>query len=163
MDFQEFRNWYISTHPSSVPVKKVAMLPYPMFLPWLVLIMFIGAVVLSSVHTIPVMYQAIPTDRSVISDEIARIAAHFSVIVIELSLFVSVYSAASAASTGADRSKAYYVIQAVAFIGAMAANLYSVSHSSLAENLGGAVTGVVVGTLPPLVALLTGEVYVKMH
>lgn len=154
--YEEFREQWMKQHPASVPAEPKPVLPHPRWLPAAVMLMFIGAVVLSAVHTIPTMYDAIPVN-DVISDLTRRLAAHASVIVVELSLFVSVYASAG------HRSWSYYVIQAVAFVGALAANLYSVSHSFLAGNAGGTVTGVIIGTLPPLVALLSGEVFVRMH
>lgn len=155
MTYEEFRDQWQKQHPASLPEKRDAALPYPLWLPVAVLVMFLSAVLLSAVHTIPTVYEAIPV-TDVISEVVRRAAAHAAVFVIELSLFIAVYASASGKTT------TYTAIEIVSFVGALAANLDSVL-STVSGDLGGVIVGVIVGSTPPLAAALSGAVYVRMH
>lgn len=156
LTYEDFREQWKSRHPASVPQKVDIVLPYPQWLPGAVLVMFLSAVLLSAVHTIPTMYDAIPVS-DVIGEVVRRAAAHAAVFVIELSLFIAVYASAS------GKALTYTIIECVAFVGALAANLHSVLSTVENGDIGGVIVGVIVGSLPPLVAALSGAVYVRMH
>jgi len=156
LTYDEFRDQWQKQHPASLPQKRNIALPFPSWLPIAVLVMFSSAVLLSAVHTIPTVYDAIPV-TDVISEVVRRAAAHAAVFVIELSLFIAVYASAS------GKTHTYTAIEIVSFVGALAANLDSVLSTVSDSDIGGTIVGVIVGSIPPLAAALSGAVYVRMH
>lgn len=162
--YNEFRSEYEEQHPSSVPQREIVVSPYPRWLVWVVLAMFVASVLLSGVHTVPTVYDTIPTPDTLFSEDIRKAAAYSSIVIIELGLFVSVYASLS------SKSMVPRIIQIVAFVAAIAANLYSVlktlgetNAATANPDAGTVAVGIVVGFVAPLVALLSGEMYIKMH
>jgi hypothetical protein len=153
--FADIRAEFAEQHPASVPVLQRIASPYPAWLRNVVLLMFIAAVLLSGVHTVPTIYATIPSS-AIIPELVRQIAAYAAVVIVELGLFVSVYAAKSG-----SRNLALF-IQIVAFTGAVAANIHSVIGTLESTDQGTLVVGAIIGVIAPIIAMLSSEVYIKM-
>lgn len=155
-DYQTFRIEYERQHKASIPVKKRTN-EYPSLLVWAVLAMFLCAALLSGVHTAPTAYQTI--EGSKVSEIVRQAAALATFGFVELGILVSSYLLFK---RSANEYFALSVLIICSFI-AMAANLYSVSKALQSDDFGSVIVGVSIGIGAPLIAALTGKVFVNLH
>lgn len=155
-DFEQFEDDWLRQHRSSIPTHRIA-LEYPPLLTWAVLAMFLCAALLSGVHTAPTAYQTI--EASKVSELVRQAAALATFGFVELGILVSSYLLFKRSS---NEWFALGVLIICSFI-AMAANLYSVSKALQADDFGSVVVGVSIGIGAPLIAALTGKVFVNLH
>lgn len=157
MSFDEFRDQYKKKRPASVPRREqyTVTKEYADWLQWVVLAMFLTSAFLSGVHTAPTAYNTIEAAK--VADVFRAIAALGTFIFVELGILVSSYLLFKKWSWFA------FLILAVCLVIAMVANLYSVNLAFRAEDDFGKVVGVSFGLAAPLVAALTGKVFVNIH
>ncbi len=156
MNYNEFRKAYELSHKASIPTKRVAM-EYPALLTWAVLAMFLCAALLSGVHTAPTAYETIEAGK--VSEGVRQAAALATFGFVELGILVSSYLLFKRSS---NEWFALSVLVMCSFI-AMAANLYSVSKALKSDDFGSVIVGVAIGIGAPLIAALTGKVFVNLH
>jgi hypothetical protein len=158
MDYQEFRKQYEEQHPASVPVRpEQVRSEYPGWLRGAVLLMFVCAALLSGVHTVPTVHAGIETN-GVIAPLVRDLVSLASFVAVELAIFVAAY----ASLRGSKRTVTAMLI--VTFTIALVSNVQSVLKA-LAANGDVWVTavGIILGIGAPLIAFMSGEMFVHMH
>lgn len=130
---------------------------YPPLLTWAVLAMFLCAALLSGVHTAPTAYETIEAGK--VSEGVRQAASLATFGFVELGILVSSYLLFKRSS---NEWFALSVLLVCSFI-AMAANLYSVSKALKSDDFGSVIVGVSIGIGAPLIAALTGKVFVNLH
>lgn len=158
LSYEEFRNQYEKQHPASVPVApEVVRSEYPRWLRGVVLLMFICAALLSGVHTVPTVYAGIEDD-GVVAPVVRAIVALASFVAVELAIFVAAYARLKASG------RLVTAMLIVTFSIALVSNIQSVLKALGANGeIGVTVVGVVLGIGAPLIALMSGEMFVHMH
>lgn len=158
LSYDEFRQQYEKQHPASVPVPpQIVRSEYPRWLRGVVLLMFICAALLSGVHTVPTVYAGIE-DGGVVAPLVRALVALSSFVAVELAIFVAAYARLKANGwlVGA--------MLVVTFSIALVSNIQSVLKALGANgDLGVTAVGVVLGIGAPLIALMSGEMFVHMH
>lgn len=156
MEYNEYRKQYELSHRASIPTKRIT-LEYPPLLTWAVLAMFLCAALLSGVHTAPTAYETIEAGK--VSEGVRQAASLATFGFVELGILVSSYLLFKRSS---NEWFALSVLLVCSFI-AMAANLYSVSKALKSDDFGSVIVGVSIGIGAPLIAALTGKVFVNLH
>lgn len=153
LTYAEFRVQYEQQHPASVPVQpsKLAR-EYPFILRFMVAAMFLSAALLSGVHTAPTIHAMI--EDSVVPWIRAGISL-FGLVAIEFAIFTAAYMRRK-------NTKLATGILVVTFTIAMASNLTSISRTQAAVDFGTRVVTVILGVGAPLIAVMSGELYVEM-
>lgn len=158
LSYEEFRSQYEKQHPASVPVApKEVRSEYPRWLRGVVLAMFICAAMLSGVHTVPTVYAGIEDD-GVVAPIVRAGVALASFVAVELAIFVAAYARLKASG------KLVTAMLIVTFSIALVSNIQSVLKALGANGeIGVTIVGVVLGVGAPLIALMSGEMFVHMH
>lgn len=159
MDFKTFRQRYEERHPASVPVKEPELSPYPWWLQWAVLLMFVCSALLSGVHTVPVVRAGIPIT---IEPGIADVVSLTAFVSVELAILLSAY-----AMIGGGGLVVTLVLM-LATGTALVANIYSVLKAYQDAQLtsgddGTLVVAIIVGIVAPGIAFLSGKLFVNMQ
>ena len=146
MDYKQFRENYLTTHRASIPVKPRGSNSWFAIMLWV--LVYIGAAVISGVHTVPTIVDSIPKD---VLPPIAGIASLFGFLFLELALFTGALSRV--------KSRLKSLALSVAFIAAVVANVYSAVKAFTETQSDGfaVVVGVILGVAAPLMALVAGE------
>lgn len=157
LSYEEFREQFEKQHPASVPVPVAAVRSeYPRWLRGVVLLMFICAALLSGVHTVPTVYAGIEED--VVAPLVRAIVSLSSFVAVELAIFVAAYARLKA------NGWLVFSMLVVTFGIALVSNIQSVLKALGANGaLGLTVVGVALGIGAPLIALMSGEMFVHMH
>ena len=154
MEYEEFREQYEQQHPASVPVLEAELSPYPHWLRWATLLMFVCSALLSGVHTVPVVRDGIPDSVPVRIADAVSLTAFVSV---ELAIFVAAYALVGGAGL---------LIIGVLVLStgtALVANVYSVVHAYQGGDIWTLLVAVIIGLAAPGIALLSGKMFVDMH
>lgn len=158
LNYESYREQYEKQHPASVPVPPaVVRSEYPRWLRGVVLLMFVCAALLSGVHTVPTVYAGIE-GGGVVAPLVRALVSLSSFVAVELAIFVAAYARLKANGwlVGA--------MLVVTFSIALVSNIQSVLKALGANGeLGVTVVGVVLGIGAPLIALMSGEMFVHMH
>lgn len=157
--FEQFRKEYMQKHPASIPRRGWSMeeREYPGWLTWVVLAMFICAAILSGVHTAPTAYDLIEKEK--VLEWIRQVAGLSAFGFIELGILVSGYVLFK---RGSNEVFALAVLIFCIVI-AIAANLFSVSRALESNDFGSVSVGVLIGIGAPVIAALTGKVFVNLY
>lgn len=156
MNYSEFRKRYEEQHPASIPKLEFEMSDHPQWLIWAVAAMFIASALMSGVHTVPTAYDTIEALK--VAEPIRQLGGMASFIFVELGILVSAYILFK------NWSFWVFIILAIAVIIAMVANLYSVSEAlQVNGDLGMTIVAVALGLGAPLIATLSGKVFVGLH
>lgn len=158
LNYEEFREQFEKQHPASVPIPPTEVRSeYPRWLRGVVLLMFICAALLSGVHTVPTVYAGIE-DGGVVAPLVRAIVALSSFVAVELAIFVAAYARLKA------NGWLVFSMLVVTFSIALVSNIQSVLKALGANGeLGLTVVGVALGIGAPLIALMSGEMFVHMH
>lgn len=158
LSYEEFREQYEKQHPASVPVAPAEIRSeYPRWLRGVVLLMFICAALLSGVHTVPTVYAGIEAD-GVVAPLVRAVVSLSSFVAVELAIFVAAYARLKA------NGWLVFFMLVVTFGIALVSNIQSVLKALGANGaLGLTVVGVALGIGAPLIALMSGEMFVHMH
>lgn len=155
MNYNDFRTIYAQQHPASVPTMEVEMSEYPAWLRYAVFLMFLSAAVLSGVHTVPTVHRSIEVGS--VAGWVRDGAALLSFVMVELAILLSAYLLVK-------RSVLAWMVLAVTFTVAMAANLVSVSRAfGESQAVGDQLVAIVLGVAAPLIALMSGKMFVSIH
>lgn len=155
--YQEFRDEYEEHHRASVPKEEIYIGEYARWVTWVVGAMFVTAAFFSGVHTVPIAYDAI--DSTKVVEWLRQLAGMSAFVFVEAGVLLSAYLLVKRFS---------WVMLAILLITisvAMGANLYSVSkalQSAVNDNFTKVIT-VFFGLVAPLMAALSGGVYVWLH
>jgi len=157
VEYNEFRALYVQQHPASVPKEEdhQEMSEYPFWLKYAVLAMFISAALLSGVHTIPTVYESIPTS-TMVSEAGRQAVSALSFVAVELAIFIGAYLLAK-------NSVFAFLVVLVSFAVAMTANLRSVSLALQGSDLITKVVTIALGIGAPLIALMAGKMFINIH
>ena len=156
MDYIEFRQQYEERHPASVPVHKDELEEYPSWLQPLCLLMFIAVSIVSGVHTVSTVRYTMAASLVIPEPlkDIASLAAFFG---FELALFVSVYSWLRNHVRWLP-----YVSTFVVFVLIVLTNVQDIAQAARIDGIGAVIVGGIgIGT--PLVALLSGKMFVDIY
>lgn len=158
LSYEAFREQYEKQHPASVPLAPVQIRSeYPRWLRGVVLLMFICAALLSGVHTVPTVYAGIEAD-GVVAPLVRAVVSLSSFVAVELAIFVAAYARLKA------NGWLVLAMLVVTFGIALVSNIQSVLKALGANGeLGLTVVGVALGIGAPLIALMSGEMFVHMH
>lgn len=159
MDFKEFRARYEERHPASVPVLTPELSPYPAWLKYAVLLMFVCSALLSGVHTVPVVRAGIPTT---IDSGIADIVSLTAFVSVELAILLSAYAMVGGGGLVVT------LVLLLATGTALVANIYSVLKAYQDAQLtsgddGTLIVAIIVGIVAPGIAFLSGKLFVNMQ
>jgi hypothetical protein len=154
--YLEFRKQYEIQHPASIPILELEGIPYPRWLKFTTLLMFLAAALMSAVHTIPVVYAGIPEDP-VISSEIRTLAANVSILAFELGILLSAFLMMTKSSMALA-----WVLLGTMFAGTLVSNIYSISQTSTSDWGAGIVT-IIFGAGIPIIALAAGKLFVNIY
>jgi hypothetical protein len=155
-EYAEFRKQYEEQHPASVPRLEFEMSDYPRWVQWAVGVMFIAAALASGVHTVPTAYKTI--ESIYVAEWVRQISGISAFMFVELGILISAYILFK------NWSLLVLVISIVCIGIAMVANLYSVTLALQTDVDNGAVfVAIFFGIGAPLVAALSGKVYVNVH
>lgn len=157
MDYQEFRQMYEDQHPASVPQPEIYIAEYPKWVIPVVGCMFVAAALFSGVHTVPLAYDAI--DKNKVAEWIRQIAGVSAFVFVETGVLVSAYLIVKRFTW------VMFAILLITITVAMGANLYSVYQALESINTDGFTTIITIlfGLVAPLMAALSGGVYVWLH
>lgn len=157
LSYEAFREQYEKQHPASVPLAPVEVRSeYPRWLRGVVLLMFICAALLSGVHTVPTVYAGIEDD--VVAPLVRAVVSLSSFVAVELAIFVAAYARLKA------NGWLVLAMLVVTFGIALVSNIQSVLKALGANGeLGLTLVGVALGIGAPLIALMSGEMFVHMH
>lgn len=158
LSYQDFRRQYEEQHPASIPVDEVYIGEYPWWVTWVVAAMFVAAAFFSGLHTIPIAYTAI--DHFKVSEFLRQVGGISAFVFIEAGVLISAYMLVK------RWSWFMFAILLITIVVAMGANLYSVATalSTNAEtDIFTKTLTVLFGLVAPVVAALSGGVYVWLH
>lgn len=156
MEYEEFREDYIKRHPASVPELEGEISPYPRWLKFAALLMFLAAALLSAVHTIPVVYAGIPAD-TVISESVRAVAANASILAFELGILLSAFLMMVKNSLWLA-----WLLLGTMFAGTVIANVESISRTG-GNDVGSALVTMIFGCGIPIIALAAGKLFVNIY
>lgn len=159
--YDEFRHEYELRHPASVPMKRLEASPFPWWVKWVALAMFLSSALLSGVHTVPVVREGIPTE---VVEWLASVAAGSAFISIELAIFVSTFALIGGGSP------TVWGVLILSSLTALGANIYAViqAYTDAIKQTdqfawGTLVVAVLIGIVAPGVAYLSGRLYVNLQ
>lgn len=154
--YQRFRKHYEDRHPASVPKLEnfIVASDYPPWLSKVVFAMFVTSSLLSGVHTAPTAYDSI--EKAKVAEPIRQIVALGTFIFDELGILTSSYLLFKRFNWFA------FLMATMCVVIAIVANLHSVSKALETPDFGTQVVGVALGIGAPLVALLSGKLFVTM-
>lgn len=157
MEYQEFRKQYEEQHQASIPIEEAFIGEYPTWVTVAVGAMFVAAAFFSGVHTIPIAHTAI--DALKVTEAFRIIGGLSAFVFIETGVLVSAYMLVK------RWSWVMFFILLLTITVAMGANLYSVSEAFKpdATDLFSKVLTVLFGIVAPLMAALSGGVFVWLH
>lgn len=156
LSFEEHKEDWLIKHPASIPVEETEDSPFPKWLRYATLMMFLAAALLSAVHTIPVVYGGIPSN-SIISPEVRTMAANASIVAFELGILLSAFLMITKSSMGLA-----WLLLGTMFAGTIVANVQSISQTS-GEGLGSSLVTLIFGGGIPIIALAAGKLFVNIY
>lgn len=158
MQFSEFKQWYMDTHPGSIPVKAEGIIsPYPNWYRRGLFLMFVAATIISGAHTIPAVYASL--DAHFWAEGIRLLVSVFGFLAVDLALFLAAY----ASLVMGNANSAVWLIRVIFFI-ALMSNLNSVFIAGQAgAPIPTLVVGVALGFGIPWVAMKAGDLYAHMN
>lgn len=157
MDYQEFRTEYEAQHPASVPQPETFMGEYPKWVTPVVAAMFITAALFSGLHTIPIAYSAI--DAKHVADWLRQLGGVSAFLFLDAGVLLSAYLLVK------KFNFIILTILGITILVAMGANLYSVAQAFNSEtsDVFTKIITVFFGLVAPLMAALSGGIYVWLH
>ena len=155
LTFQRFKQEYQEQHPASVPVMEDVMKEYPDWIIWATLAMFVCAAMLSGVHTVPTAYATIEAVK--VAEYIRQPVSLGTFVFIEVGILVTSFLLFKKWSWLA------FGVLVFCLMIAMAANLYSVSKAIQSQDAGSIIVGALLGIGAPLIAMMSGKMYVNIH
>jgi len=157
MEYAEFRLQYEEQHGASVPVEEVYIGEYPRWVTWVVGNMFVTSAFFSGIHTVPIAHDAI--DAAKVAEWIRQVGGISAFAFIESGILTSAYMLVK------RWSWVMLFILLVTITVAMGANLSSVSQAFQADTADSftKLITVLFGVVAPLMAALSGGVYVWLH
>jgi len=158
MGFEEYRDDWRLKRPASIPVEIVEESPYPIWARFAALAAFICSALVSGVHMMPAVYDAIPLSP-IVTELMRQWVARGSFVAYELGMFMSAFLMAVQSS-----KRLAQIVSAIIFLTLIAVNLYSVVKVygfNLQENFAGAAVSTMF-SLVPAIAYASGKFYINI-
>lgn len=156
LDYQTFRLQYEEQHPASIPILEEDTHEYPVWLLPITLVMFVAASIVSGAHTVSTVRQTL--DASLIPQASKDLVAYSAYFAFELALLVSVFSWIRKTNRWIS-----YMATMVVFTVIVLANVQDVAHSATSGAWFATFVVVGLGVGTPLVALLSGKLFVDVY
>jgi hypothetical protein len=158
VEFGEYKDDWLLKHPASIPMEIVEDSPYPSWARFAALAAFICSALVSGVHMMPAVYDAIPLSP-IVTELMRQWVARGSFVAYELGMFMSAFLMAVQSS-----KRLAQVLSSIIFLTLIAVNLYSVVKVygfDLQQNFAGTAVSTMF-SLVPAIAYASGKFYINI-